>query len=503
MSTITIQLSEDQQIAENNILDWIEASKEAQFSLIGYAGTGKTFLVGQLINRIKRNGLRVCIAAPTHKAKEVLQEKCGFTDAYTSAGLIGLAPDEGLENFDPLKLEFMPKFDSKVNDYDIIIHDESSMLPPKYHEYLVDECVRCSAKVIFVGDDAQLPPIKSTKETEAEIKKYGYILRDSPALLCEDNAVLSQVIRQGNDNPLSYLLLALRLDIDFHRGRNQEKKVYDSFVELLPQQYHNILEGIQRGRFVHRIIANIGQDLNADGKGFTFIRQQSEFDAAITHVTDEIRDKIMSRAVAFTNDRVRELNLMIRKGLIDAPAENGFELLPGESVMGYNTIRDANLVNIVTNSKEYVIKKVGKPYEDLHGYKVVEVNFENHGPTLIVLHPDSYPQYLKEYMTRLNAGRAKKQGAWKAYYSFKNSYILFDDLSKKFNNKEYPKKDFDYSYAITTHKSQGSTYKTVLVDMNNMLPMIDINKGDKTDFYRMLYVAASRASHQAIFYIKK
>jgi ATP-dependent exoDNAse (exonuclease V) alpha subunit len=47
-----------------------------------------------------------------------------------------------------------------------------------------------------------------------------------------------------------------------------------------------------------------------------------------------------------------------------------------------------------------------------------------------------------------------------------------------------------HAYAITAHKSQGSTFHTVLVDWGDLSTM-----RDAFEFNRGLYVAASRASH--------
>lgn len=49
-------------------------------------------------------------------------------------------------------------------------------------------------------------------------------------------------------------------------------------------------------------------------------------------------------------------------------------------------------------------------------------------------------------------------------------------------------------YASTVNKSQGSTYDTVYIDLN------DIGKcRDKDQVRRMLYVAVSRARHKVVF----
>lgn len=213
----------DQEAAFELLLKFIANFTDLTAALIGYAGTGKTYLIGCLADAIQRQtGKRVCIAAPTHQAKNELLSKItlqGITvDAHTSAGLIGMAPDESIEDFDPNNPYFAPKFESKVKDYDVILHDEASMLPKVYYEYLVGEARKQGVQIIFVGDDAQLPPVGDEQ--------------DSPALVQKITAVLETVIRQTKSNPLSYLLLGMRMDIDFHRNREVSQKVIDSFNDL-------------------------------------------------------------------------------------------------------------------------------------------------------------------------------------------------------------------------------------------------------------------------------
>ena len=52
---------------------------------------------------------------------------------------------------------------------------------------------------------------------------------------------------------------------------------------------------------------------------------------------------------------------------------------------------------------------------------------------------------------------------------------------------------------ITSHKSQGSTYNTVFVDLNDMIYDKNGNiYSNADDLLRRLYVACSRASHNLI-----
>ena len=59
------------------------------------------------------------------------------------------------------------------------------------------------------------------------------------------------------------------------------------------------------------------------------------------------------------------------------------------------------------------------------------------------------------------------------------------------------RKSLDYGYCISTHKSQGSTYQFVIVDMENLLRC-----PNKEELRQLQYVAMSRASGGLIIYYK-
>ena len=83
-------------------------------------------------------------------------------------------------------------------------------------------------------------------------------------------------------------------------------------------------------------------------------------------------------------------------------------------------------------------------------------------------------------------------------YEFKKKYLLAANIINARGVSIYDR-DIDYGFAITSHKSQGSTYDNVFVDVNNMV--YDINGKPYVgidDMLRRLYVACSRSRKNLI-----
>ena len=82
---------------------------------------------------------------------------------------------------------------------------------------------------------------------------------------------------------------------------------------------------------------------------------------------------------------------------------------------------------------------------------------------------------------------------WKDYYQFKESCLLLTNIISSYDGKIMFSRDLDYGFALTSHKSQGSTFNTSLVDVNDIV--FDKNGypyADAEEVNRRLYVAASR-----------
>lgn len=210
-----LSLSADQAAALDRIADWFRSAPPSQYcdnpdcgggglphthggaqgypvlSLGGLAGSGKTWLAGQLAEQL---GARIAYGAPTHRAAAVLRSKLPggeaervrtyhsllyrahvrYTCTVTGADVTALPcgcddPDDcrcdkrftpcgqGGDHDCPIQEHLNFDLRKYVGGFrDLVILDEASMLSQKR----VEEIASLGVPVLLVGDYGQLPPVK-------------------------------------------------------------------------------------------------------------------------------------------------------------------------------------------------------------------------------------------------------------------------------------------------------------------------------------------------------
>ncbi len=154
--TLDINLSGEQIIAYEAIVDWALTPFFNQKGMIlsGYAGTGKTTLIREIVNTLNQSATNCVLCAPTNKAVKVLRGLGVKADFCTIYSLLGL---EMKEHEDVLKLT--KKERDRVGKYDIVILDECSMVDSQLFGYIQDAMGKYNTKFLFIGDEQQLNPV--------------------------------------------------------------------------------------------------------------------------------------------------------------------------------------------------------------------------------------------------------------------------------------------------------------------------------------------------------
>ena len=155
--------------------------KNIAFLLTGYAGTGKTTLIGSLVKQLKFADHKAVLMAPTGRAAKVMSTYSRFSARTIHKQIYYPKPESGGKM----------QFQLKVNKYrkTIFIIDEASMIGDDrqnaklfengslLHDVVQYVSSGDQCKLIFVGDPAQLPPVHlniSPALDEEELKQFHF-----------------------------------------------------------------------------------------------------------------------------------------------------------------------------------------------------------------------------------------------------------------------------------------------------------------------------------------
>jgi exodeoxyribonuclease-5 len=463
------------------LLDFLEGRSDAGLAVLrGYAGTGKTFLVGKLIHDLDP-GMTVAVAAPTNKAVKVLREK------ILEAG--GLVAEEPLDNIGHLEERTRVAFGSihsllglqlteredgsqecksarnpSLHKYDVVIIDECSMIGADLFRQVV-LCKR-QTRVLFVGDPAQLPPVEAN---EAESPTFHQVSLQ---------VMLTEVVRQAADNPIIQLSLLLRRAIE-----SGQRADITAMAAVLPSLHEHPQAALVPGD-AHTVMNFALYEINAG------------------------RD---ARVLAFTNEAVNRYNRAIHEALHGPQAK---PFVVGERVILHSQCdalkceddgQITGLKTMLITSEEAVIQHIQPkkhPQWDLIPAHQVFLKRDT-GEQVAVYLPDDPANLEREIGAQFGQWRELKAKADAAYASARR--IRDDELrlenqragdefttqAKAASGKAWALRrafaPLRHAYALTTHKSQGSTFDTAIVDLNDLDRM-----RSAFAFNRGLYVAATR-----------
>jgi len=180
------KMTKSQRRAYDKIVAWLSSDRPFM-TLRGYAGTGKSFL----LQEIAELGYNFHFSAPTNKATKVLSAFLGST-CKTTYSLLGLRMVTNEDKTELGEMKRIPDLGNKP----VLVIDEAGMIPKFMAEILKNICEEFGWRCLFVGDPAQLNPVKEPRSIV-----WGF---PEP----EDRALLTEVMRF--DNQLLQLSITLR-----------------------------------------------------------------------------------------------------------------------------------------------------------------------------------------------------------------------------------------------------------------------------------------------------
>jgi exodeoxyribonuclease-5 len=182
---VDIEFSEKQKNILDDILQWYKEHPVQYLTFGGYAGTGKTTMLGYLGQYLhkQKKGIKIAYCSYTGKAARVLSWKLKaaksiFTSDYigTIHGLIYKAICDEKDNIIGWEKKQIDEF-----NYDLIVVDEASMVTKQIWEDLLSFGV----PILASGDHGQLPPVEGS-----------FNLMERPTLKLEE------IFRQERENPI-------------------------------------------------------------------------------------------------------------------------------------------------------------------------------------------------------------------------------------------------------------------------------------------------------------
>lgn len=461
-----ITYNKEQQSAIVNAVSFLKTNTDpTQYYVIeGKAGTGKTTIAKEIFKEFEDE--QIYVAAVSHKAKGVIKSSFGGDTRgkkfFSIAGLLGM---KGINDNDTQTTKFqvglkVPLLD---NPPALLVIDEASMITEDVLKKIIDINSSLSRpfQMLFLGDIGQIQPIRD-EQSEFYRTHKDLLNKKSDIFNSKHKSKLITRVRQGEANPI--------LPYADYFWENSQKEN----PELNPTQHivrnnqitdnGSLLFSNSEAEVLNSVIKAVR---NAVEKGLT-----NHVKIVTYHVNEkaELNQKIHEALFGKDSDYSKG-DMLILNSPYDLPDVNA--TMENSSEIQIKSIQDTDVdefgvhtLYLETNGTAYT--RTGNEQKDC----VIQVVSRND----IGLYNQKL-QELASYAKR-QTNRALKKQAWSDFWEYKGRYA-----------------DVDFGYAITAHKSQGSTYDIVVVDEKDIMGTTATSNQEKSE---LIYTALTRPRKTAI-----
>ncbi|MDE6007325.1 MAG: AAA family ATPase [Muribaculaceae bacterium] len=411
------------------------------FVLNGYAGTGKTSLMGALIRSLVALKRKVVVLAPTGRAAKVAQAFSGQPVSTIHRRLFRPNPA------DPSGRSWCIAPNQSKDT--LFIVDEASLISDEGQSmrsllYILVRYVYSApgCRMMLVGDEAQLPPVGQTSSTAMNPERLRQ-LGLNPIL-----SVLDIPVRQAVESGIVHNATMVRLAL------------FSDAAEIHPP----VLEA----------------------SGFPDVKVISSYDLADC-LADSYANAGMDNTLVITrsNRRANDFNKAIRNMVMFAeePLERGDRVVVAKN--DYFWRRNNKGSRLIANGETAEVTWVGRT-DKCYGRYFTEVELRLSDGDIVAaqvmlrsLVCDG-PAISRQEMARF---QNVVMDAYEGELTEKLKALDEDDYFNALQLK--------YAYCVTCHKAQGGQWKHVYIDMSNIDP-----EALGPDFYRWLYTAFTRATEK-------
>ncbi len=423
----------------------LDGGEDSLFLLKGYAGTGKTSVIGALVKTLEILGYKTVLLAPTGRAAKVFGIYAGHA-AFTVHKVIyrQKAFSADYEGF-----QVAPNLYKNT----LFIVDEASMISTVSGDSaisgsgnLLSDLVeyvysgeRC--RLILCGDTAQLPPVGqvgSRAMREDELSAYS---------LSVNSFELKQVARQKEDSGILYNATRLRCDMGVQPLPLPQIRMKD-----YPDIEH--VSGMD-------MIETLASAYDRDGMDQTIVITRSNKRANLFN--QGIRNRILYREEELS---AGDLLLVVKNNYFWSEQYKEIDFIANGDI--------ARVVRVARTTSMY-------------GFRFADVSL-------------FFPDYdieidakvLLDTLTTDTPALSTEQNQnlfWSVYEDYADLHTKQQKMRAMKKNPYFNALQVKYGYALTCHKAQGGQWQNVFVDMAVLNP-----DGVGVDFYRWFYTAMTRAT---------
>lgn len=431
------------------------------YILRGYAGTGKTTIISAIIRLLNKLERDVVLLAPTGRAAKVLSQHAGYP-AFTIHKEIYRQREVA---------DINASFDLDINKHKnaIFVIDEASMIANDNSGQsmfgsgqLLDDLITYvysspGCKMILVGDNAQLPPVgedESPALTPSRLKAMG---------LNAGGFQLATVMRQASESGILANATHIRQNISHQNTYDIPTIDFSHYQDVCRLPGNEIIESLQT-------------DYDTYGTEDVVVITRSNKQAVQYNIG--IRNMIFGREEPLV---VGDIIMVVRNNYYWT------EMLAAE--LKRNGNREQMPVNFFANGDIAIITHISNRYEfyDLH-FCDVTLQFPDYD------YFEMDVRILLDALTSENPSLTKEQSD-KLYYGVMEDYAEIKSKKERLRklrlDPNYNAVQVKYAYAVTCHKAQGGQWRNVYVDQG-WLPTDGVDRS----YYRWLYTAITRATHQ-------